>query len=102
MTQDRCWRDMVMKLGAQGVRFFTCSLPEWPFEFTKEALVLAPFLVNADVEVEEDLRAEDRLQLDASLGADLLDHRPLLADHDRFLRLPLDDDRGENLDKVST
>src|SRR5437588_12428325 len=52
-------------------------LAQRPFELSEEPFVLAPPLVHGDVKVEIDLRAEDRFELFARLGADAFHHRAL-------------------------
>src|SRR3954452_22409519 len=73
---------------------------KWPIQFDEKPFVLAPRSVYGNVQVEENARAEDRLQLDARLGADPFDHLAALADDDRLLRLALDDDGRVDLDEV--
>src|SRR6185369_1885431 len=80
----------------------TLRLPYRPLELAEKTLVVAPAGVDRDVEVEEDLRAEDRLQFQPRLGADPLDHLAPPADDDRLLRVPLDVDRGPHPDHPRT
>src|SRR6266508_4771683 len=51
--------------------------------------VALPLARDPDVQVEEDARAEQALQLGAGAGADLAQHRALAADQDRLLAWPL-------------
>src|SRR6266550_4607557 len=71
-----------------------------PVQFAEKTLVLAPGTVDGNVQIEEDLGAENGLQFDPRFGADPLDHVAALSDDDRLLRLALDDDRRVDLDEV--
>src|SRR3954454_21965626 len=73
---------------------------KWPVQFAEKTFVLAPRSVYGNVQVEENARAEDRLQFYARLGADPFDHLAALADDDWLLRLTLHDDRRVDLDEV--
>src|SRR5205809_2390537 len=81
-------------------RFVRDGSAQWKFELAEKPLVFAPPFVNADVEIEENARAERGFELLPRIGADALDHVAALADHDRLLRVALDEDRRVNLDEI--
>src|SRR5712692_5432757 len=56
-------------------------------EFDEHALVLAPGFLHLHPELQKDLHPEEVLHVDAGIGADRLQHRALLADHDGLLGL---------------
>src|SRR4051794_40025210 len=64
----------------------------------EEALVLAPALAHAHLQVEEDLAAELALELGARRGPDLLDLAAAGTDQDALLRLGLGPDVRLDLD----
>src|SRR5215831_1932080 len=65
-------------------------------QLVKNPFVLPPVLPNLDVQVEKDLAVQHLLEIPTGIGADALDHLAALADHDRLLRLTLDEDRRVN------
>ncbi len=70
---------MVMNFAEPWIPFYVSFLSEWLCELAEEPRIVPPVLMDADMEVEVDLRAEDRFQLLPGFGADALDHRALLA-----------------------
>src|SRR5437879_1755785 len=58
-------------------------------EFDEHALVLAPGFLHLHPELQKNLHPEEVLHVDAGIGADRLQHRALLADHDGLLGLLL-------------
>ena len=62
-------------------------------ELGEEALVLAPLGLVAHAEVEEDLAAEELLEIEPRRGADGLDLLPSLADQDPAVAVALDQNR---------
>src|SRR6187401_498332 len=73
------------------------DLPVLDLDVVEQALVVAPLRLHLDVQVEIDPALEFALHLGAGGGADGLDHRAAAADDDRLLRLPIDQDRAEDL-----
>src|SRR5437870_3764997 len=63
-------------------------------DIRQDGLVFAPFRLHPNVEIEEHLQLEEALQLLPRRRPDLLDHVAAFADHDRLLRLAIDDDRA--------
>ena len=64
----------------------------------EHAFAVAPVLLDLDPEVEEDARAEQRLDVLARQSADLLEHCALGTDDDALLRVALDVDRRADVD----
>ena len=62
----------------------------------EDALVVAPFAPDLDVQVEEEARVEKALEFEAGLGANPLDHVAALAEHDPLLRGRLDEDHARD------
>src|SRR5689334_8584969 len=91
---------MVMNFAEACVPFYVIFKSEGTFQLAEKARVVAPVLMDADVEVEMDFRPEDRLQLLPRLGADAFDHHALLPEDDPLLRIALDEDRGPDADEV--
>src|SRR2546428_9608032 len=60
----------------------------------EQVVILAPFGAHAHVQIQKHLRAEEALQLFARGGPDLFDHLAGPSDHDRLLRLAINDDRA--------
>src|SRR6185503_17118932 len=67
-------------------------------EFLQRPAVLPPVVAHLHVQLQEDLDAEERLELAAGGGADALEHGAGLADQDPLLRVLLDEDRGLHVD----
>src|SRR3546814_3908246 len=65
-----------------------------------DAAVFVPILLDLDVKVEVDGVAEQRGKLGAGLGADFLDPAALLAEHDRALGGPRDEDLLVDFDRA--
>src|SRR3984893_4698469 len=65
-----------------------------PADLPQDPLVLATERFHAHVQVEEHAGAEESLELLARRRPDPLDHVAAPADHDRLLRLAVDDDRA--------
>src|SRR5215217_7502862 len=61
-------------------------------DFAVEAAIFFPPRVDLDVEEEVDLAAEQLGQFLPRAGADFLDARAALAEHDRLLRVAADED----------
>src|SRR5258706_8158927 len=62
--------------------------------------VLGPARVHADEKLEENLAAEQPLELLPRLGTDLLQHRPFFPDEDRLVRRALDVDGRLDDDEI--
>src|SRR3954463_15682697 len=74
--------------------------PAWSFEadVVQHAFVLAPFGLDAHMEVEEHPGVEKLFQVFAGGDANPLDHLSAPADDNRLLRLALDDDGAIQLE----
>src|SRR5712692_7811420 len=66
-------------------------------ELSEGAIVLAPALAHGHRELEEDLDAEEALEIFTGRGADALEGGPALADHDALLGIVLDEDGGPDV-----
>src|SRR5688572_2535524 len=58
-------------------------------DLVEHSLVVSPFRLHLDVQVEEHARLEVRLETEACSSPDLLDHLAALPDDDPLLRVPL-------------
>src|SRR5262249_4987719 len=68
-------------------------------EVPQYALVFAPLRLHADVEIQEHPRVEKTLQILPRRRSDALDHLAASSDHDRLVRLAVDDDRAVQLEQ---
>src|SRR5713101_6261711 len=66
-------------------------------ELFEGAIVLAPALAHGHRELEEDLDAEEALEVLSGRGADALEGGAALADDDALLRIVLDEDGGPDV-----
>ena len=62
-------------------------------EFVEQAFVVAPVLSYFHVKIEEHLAAEHLFEILPGFAADALNHLAALADHDRLLRVVVDQNR---------
>src|SRR5215831_12865533 len=62
---------------------------------TQDTIVLPPFRLHPDMQVQKHLRREEPLEFLPRRGPDLLDHRTGPADDNRLLRLPIDHNGAE-------
>jgi len=69
-------------------------------EFRQQVGILSPPLIDPDKELQKDPASQDDLQLFPGLFADLFKHRPLLADEDGLVGLPIRMDRGLDDDEA--
>src|SRR5687767_4232433 len=67
------------------------AAPRWQAERVECPFVFAPACLHLDVQVEKHFGVEEGLELLSGRGADRFDLRAALADDDRLLRLPLDE-----------
>src|SRR5213594_544287 len=65
----------------------------------QHALVFAPLRLDGHPQIDEHVRPEEALEVFARRRADALDHLAAAADHDRLLRLALDEDRAIELEQ---
>src|SRR5712692_9487155 len=66
-------------------------------ELFEGAIVLTPAFAHGHRELEENLDAEEALEVLPGRGADALEGGPALADHDALLRIVLDEDGGPDV-----
>src|SRR3989454_5842465 len=79
-------RSMPVSVVTPGLGAMNCAPTLIP-QFDEHALVLAPGFLHLHPELQKNLHPEEVLHVDAGIGADRLQHRALLADHDGLLGL---------------